>query len=287
MLARHGEPRHDVRGAGDRQLARRLAIAFAASIALHEVAAGFVPPERSPQAADSVVVARLVSLSRRARPTPTPKPTPHLTPPPAATPAPQSAVKAPAAKAAATPNAALGGAAAHRRILVRKPRPLPPSAPPVAIVNGTHSGQQNGGTGAGAGPGSGTSGLGGTGSGTGTSGTGNGGDATTACGQVDLEPGRVDYRPDGTVLQYVIAKVTTVNDVEVGRFPYPFVYPAERLNPFSHLDVKLAEDGGVPVQTPPPGLDQSTLLPAVAFVLKYTDPTNGHTTLPPCPAPSP
>jgi hypothetical protein len=106
------------------------------------------------------------------------------------------------------------------------------------------------------------------------------------CGQVDLEPGQVEYRPDGAVLQYVVAKVTTVNDVLVGRFPYPFIYSAERLNPFSHLDVKLAEDGGVPVQMPPPNLDQSALLPAVAFVLKHTDPTNGHTTLPPCPEPS-
>jgi hypothetical protein len=152
----------------------------------------------------------------------------------------------------------------------------------VALVKGTHLGQQQGGAGTGAGPGSGTSGLGGKGAGTGTSGNGNGGDANTACGEVFLLPGRADFKPDGTVLQHVYAKVIFRNgDVELGTFPYPFVYAAEKLNPFVHDD-QLTPDRGVAVQTPPPGSDVSAMPAMVQFVLKYTSPATGFSQLPDC-----
>jgi hypothetical protein len=274
----------DAGDARDRAFTRRLAISFAIAIALHEIFVGFLPGQPKP-APEREVAEELVTITKRPKPTPvpTPKPTPPSTSRPQATLAPQTEVRAPAAQAAATPHAKVGGAAAPKRIALVTPRPIPPQpALPVSLATGTNAGVQNGGTGVGGGPGNGTGGLGGVGSGTGKSGAGNGGDADTTCGFVDLEPGRVEYKPDGTVLQYVIAKVTTPNDVEVGLFPYPFIYSAERQNPFVHEDVKLAQDNGVPVQMPPPGFDPTTAPLAVQFVLKYTNPANGHTTLPEC-----
>jgi hypothetical protein len=271
----------------NRDYARRLAFSFAAAIALHEILIGLLPAQTDRQSPESVV-AQIITIAKRPKPTPKPRPVPRTTPPPEATPAVQTAVRAPAPKAAATPDKELGGAAAPKHLAVVTPRPVPPeSARPVSLAVGTHAGQQNGGTGTGAGAGHGTGGLAGTGSGSGTHGNGNGADADTACGEVDLEPGRVEYRPDGTVVQYVIAKVITAHDVDVGTFPYPFIYPAERQNPFAHLDVKLAADNGVPVQMPPAGLEPSTMPSAVQFVLKYTDPASGHTTLPECASPTP
>jgi hypothetical protein len=263
---------------------RRLAVSFAAALALHEILVGFLPGP-PPPATERVVAQEMVTVTKRPTPAPTPRPTPRITPPPHAELAPQTAVHAPAAKAAATPRAHIGGAAAPKRVVLVTPRPLPPRAPPESLAAGLHQGRQNGGNGTGAGPGTGTSGLAGSANGSGTTGNGNAGDADTTCGAVTFEPGRVEFQPDGTVLQYVIAKVTTSNDVLVGVFPYPFSYPNERQNPFHHLDVKLAEDNGIPVQLPPAGFDPSTAPAAVQFVLKYTNPINGHTTLPECAAP--
>jgi len=286
VLARQVHSRSEARDARERQFGRRLALSFAAAVGLHEVFAGFIPAPDVPQAPESVVAIRTITVTKRAKPLPTPKPAPLTSPPPRAAIAPLTSVKAPAAKAAATPHAAIGGAAAPRRVAVTTPAPIRPHAPPLSSATGSQTGRQNGGTGSGAGSGNGTSGLAGTGPGAASSGSGNAGAADTVCGQVYLIPGRVDYRADGTVLQYVIAKVITANDVLVGRFPYPFTYSADQLNPFKNLAVSGTEDPGIPVQMPPAELDQSALLPAVAFVLKYTNP-DGHTTLPTCPTPSP
>ncbi|MHB1552266.1 MAG: hypothetical protein ACYCX6_13880, partial [Vulcanimicrobiaceae bacterium] len=60
-------------GSGHR---RRLIVAFAAAIALHEIAAGFFPsPATAPQR-EIVTAVQIVTLQRRAVPTPTPRPTP-------------------------------------------------------------------------------------------------------------------------------------------------------------------------------------------------------------------
>jgi hypothetical protein len=124
---------------------------------------------------------------------------------------------------------------------------------------------QNGGTGTGAGAGNGDSGQGGTGTGTGTHGTGNGGDANAApCGDIYLIPGPLAYRKDGTVVQYVLAKVIERDGTDA-----------------------VEADGGIPVQQPPPGTDTSALPPAVAVVLKYTNPATGFTRLPACERESP
>ncbi|GAC1447264.1 MAG: hypothetical protein PVSMB8_05690 [Vulcanimicrobiaceae bacterium] len=248
------------------------------------------------------VVAEVVTLTKRTPPPPTPKPTPPPTPVPTPKPTPKPTpritptpqphytlapvivVRAPAAKAAATPARHLGGAAAHKHIV----RPTPPthavvSARTASLAEGKAAGRQNGGTGTGAGRGAGTGGLGGTGSGTGTAGTGNGGDVSTApCGDVFLEPSHLSYRRDGTVVQEVIAKITTRDgNVEIGKLPWPFLYPGEKQNPFVHEEA-MGGRNGVLVQQPPPGTDLTSLPPAVQAVMKYTDPATGQTRLPIC-----
>lgn len=272
-------------------------VAIAAAITLHEVAAGLWPSseKRKPE---EVVVAQVVTITQRTpaptpmptpqpTPVPTPQPTPQLTPTPMPhyTLAPVVVVRAPAAKATATPTRHLGGAAAAKRIV--RPRPQVALAQTVAaapsLAEGKAAGQQNGGKGTGAGAGVGTGGRNGVSKGAGTSGDGNAGDASTApCGDVFFEPSHLSYRPDGTVVQQVIAKVIERDGtVVVGVFPWPFLYSAERLNPFAH-DEALNGHNGVPVQPPPPGTDLTTLPAAVQVVLKHTDPLTGYTTLPVC-----
>jgi hypothetical protein len=234
------------------------------------------------------VIARTVTVSRRTpAQTPTPRHTlPPATPAPHATLAPRIVVRAPAPRAAAVPHRRSGGAAARRHVAVVR-RPLRP-APPPALADSSHAGVQNGGAGTGAGAGTGDSGQGGRGTGTAGTGSGNGGDANTApCGDIYILPGALAYEKDGTVVQHVLAKIVERDGtVEVDKFPYPFRYPAERNNPFSHDD-QLAANGGIPVQQPPPGSDVSTMPLAVQIVLRYTDPTTGFTTLPACTPSSP
>jgi hypothetical protein len=256
------------------------------------VLATIFPRAAPPGAPETVTPALRVTIVRRTPvPAPTPRPSrtptpPPVTPAPRYTLAPQIVVRAPAPKAAATPHRRAGGAAARKRAAHRPA--IRQAAPPESLAEGTHAGLQNGGTGTGAGPGNGDSGQGGTGTGTGTRGTGNGGDTNAApCGDIYLIPGPLAYRKDGTVVQYVLAKVIERDGtVEVDKFPYPFLYPAERSNPFRHDDAVEA-DGGIPVQQPPPGTDISALPPAVAIVLKYTNPATGFTRLPACDPASP
>lgn len=271
-------------------------VALAAAIVMHEIAAGLWPRQDRPKPEERVV-AQIVTISKRTpaptppptpppTPVPTPKPTPKLTPTPMPhyTLSPKIVVRAPAAKAAATPQRRLGGAAAPKHVVrATPPRARTVHAVPPSLANGNAGGQQNGGTGTGGGPGAGTGGLGGTGSGTGTAGTGNAGDVANApCGDVFLEPSHLSYRRDGTVMQEVIAKVITRDGtVSIGKIPWPFVYSGEKSNPFVH-DEALNGHNGVPVQPPPAGTDVASLPPAVQVVLKHTDPATGYTTLPIC-----
>jgi hypothetical protein len=160
-------------------------------------------------------------------------------------------------------------------------------APPVSLADASHAGKQNGGAGTGAGAGHGDSGLGGTGTGSALAGSGNGGDANLApCGDIYLLPAQIGYRKDGTVLQFVLAKIVLRDGtVDVDRFPYPFVYPGAKENPF-RADAPLTGDGGIPVQEPPAGTDVTRYPVAVQIVLKYTDPQTGVTTLPACNPPT-
>lgn len=80
----------------------------------------------------------------------------------------------------------------------------------------------------------------------------------------------------------MIAKVTLRDgSVTIGKFPWPFLYPGEKLNPFTH-DELVTDHNGVPVQPPPPGTDIASLPAAVQIVLKHTDLATGYTSLPTC-----
>jgi hypothetical protein len=232
---------------------------------------------------DPKTIAERVTIVRQ---TPKPRitPKPLITPKPHATLAPQIAVRAPAPQAAATPHLHSGGAASHKH--VARTHPIH-RAPPASLANASHAGKQNGGAGTGAGAGRGDSGLGGRSTGSALAGTGNGGDANLApCGDIYLLPAQIGYRKDGTVLQFVLAKIVLRDGtVEVDRFPYPFVYPGAKENPFRE-DAPLTGDGGIPVQEPPPGTDVTRYPVAVQMVLKYTDPQTGLTSLPACDPPT-
>ena len=264
----------------------RYTVALAVALAIHAIVFLLIPTSTPPTRETRVVTERIALERHTPPPTPAPTPppvvpTPKITPPPRASLAPVNAVRAPAPKSVVRPKTHVGGAAAPRKIAIRPPR-LHLSAPPPSLADATHLGQQNGGVGTGAGPGSGDGGLGGTGTGTGGTGTGNGGLANSTCGDIYLMPADVQYKSDGTVVQFVLAKLVEKNgDVLVDKFPYPFTYPAEKDNPFAHTSIGGA-DGGIPVQEPPPGSDITTFPPAIQQVLRNTDPSTGHTSLARC-----
>ncbi len=275
----------------DEKFRERILWAIAISIALHEIVGGLWPHGNASPAPEPTVVAERIKIERprptpRPTPVPTPRPTPHVTPAPHYTLAPKVVVRAPAAKAAATPTHTLGGAAAHKRIVHVTPPPVTPKpAPPESLAEGTQSGKQNGGSGTGGGAGAGTGGLAGTGEGSGTTGNGNGGDTNSApCGTVEFIPGHFSYNGDGSMRQAVSVLITLRDGEEQsGDIPYPFIYSSEKENPFLHDD-KLSKNGGVFLQPPPPGSDVSKMPPAVQIVIAHTDPTTGATTFPDCPA---
>jgi hypothetical protein len=268
----------------DRDYPRRLTIAFAAAIALHEIAAGLVP-RRAQSPPPERIIAQVVTVQKRPpTPKPTPRPTPRPpTPAPRYTRAPHPVLPVPAALAAATPRPRLGGAAAHRRIVHPVHHPTASPAPPRSLANASHAGTQNGGAGSGAGPGTGEGGQNGTGSGSGTAGNGNGADAATApCGFVTFY-GKLDHvGPDGE--QYVhVRLVVTLRDGATlsDELHWLFVYKDEASNPFTPAH----PDAEVLMQFPPPGTDPSAQSSATLFALQHTDPA-GYTNLPECPATS-
>ncbi len=268
--------------------AKRLGWAIAAAVAIHVDIFLFIPHQKAPPPDERVVTQPITLAVRTPKPTPPPTPppvvpTPRITPPPHYTLAPQIVVRAPAPKAVSKPHHRVGGAAAPKHVL-QTPVPIPRQpAIPNSVAVGTHEGVSNGGTGTGAGPGAGDGGLGGTGTGTGGVGNGNGGDTNGApCGDIYILPGDLTYRHDGTAVQEVLAKIVLHDGtVQIGRFPYPFIYRDEAQNPFVHSD-RLSSNGGVPVQEPPPGADIQAMPPAVQVVLKHTNPQTGTTSLPEC-----
>jgi hypothetical protein len=279
-------------GPRDPNFRNRFLWALAFSLAIHEIWAGLWPGSPRPQPPPDVVAQHVrfdppkPTPKPTPRPTPSPKPTPtpKVTPAPRYTLAPKIEVRNPAARAAATPALKLGGAAAHKHVVLKTPPPATPKpAPPVSVAEGTHAGQQNGGTGTGAGAGNGTGGQGGSGTGSGTSGTGTGAETNTApCGDVNILPVHVSTDRDGRSVQTVTVTISLRNGEEQsGAFPYPFIYRSERDNPFLHDDRLIG--GGVLVQEPPAGTDISQLPTTVQVVLAHTDPNTGLTTFPECP----
>jgi hypothetical protein len=198
---------------------RRLALAVACSIALHEIAIVLIPPQAPPAPPDGKIVAH-VTIARIV-PTPAPRPSPTPTPPP------EHAIVH-----------ELAAAGAHARIEpikhIGSKRPTPPHAhyatPDAAPVptGGEGAGAQNG-----AGAGS-QSTVNGNGNGTGSNGSGNG---ATICGAVDFEAtGKARYDAQHSLYERsnIIATVYYA-DGSSERIPldWTWTYANEDADPFN------------------------------------------------------
>ncbi|MDE2573425.1 MAG: hypothetical protein KGM44_13000 [bacterium] len=258
---------------------RRLALAFAISLALHGFGAAVFHPPRSaaPAAKEVVTVVRVVTIERRPIPTPRPpKPTPLAVHPR------RIATIAPAHVAVATP-----GSAAPRRRVTRKAQ-APPRVHtqhhsrlnPVAIVMG--------GQGAGAalaGPPVGGAGPGGEGTGQGTSGTGSGAAAADEpCGYVEFVDingiSEYDKSTGGFFVRIRMIVHFPDHHSDDVNLDYPWYYPNEAANPWSAQNVKNL-GAGVTFQWPP-APKAAKEPPLVRYVMQYTTPS-GYTKLKGCP----
>ena len=253
-------------GSGHR---RRLIVAFAAAIALHEIAAGFFPPPATAPQREIVTAVEIVTLQRRAVPTPTPRPTPVvLVRTPAIAPARQRPrTIAPGRPAARRPVRARSSA-------VRLVHTIHHSKPaPVHVATGAQS------ITAGAGPG---------GAGTGQSGTGNGtGGAPAAnepCGYVEFVNvgglSKYDRRTGGYFVNIRMTVHFPDHHTESVRLDYPWYYPSQAANPWSAQNLA-NPNFPVTLQTPPPGQAQNEP-PLLQYVIAHSTP-DGYTLLKNCP----
>jgi hypothetical protein len=247
---------HAVFGRGD---ARRILVALACSIALHELLAGLIPAlpaeDKKPEVVAHVTVARIEH---------TPAPTPTPTPPPIHT-----LAFTPAGKASRRETVVHNGAA----------RPKPPhalTATPDAYVAPV-SGQ---GAGEGTGSDAGSLGRGSGGSGTGDAGNGGG---AAPCGYVELgSRGEATFNPEtGKYERNNVYAIVHFSDGSTERLPFDWTwtYASEDEDPFKNLQAPMY------FQFPPEA--QRANEPAlVQFIMRYTN-VNGSTRLNDCPTPSP
>lgn len=258
---------------------RRLAIAVAAAIAVHEVLAGLFPWHGfAPKAVPTpvVTIARLTRIVRR--PVPTPPPTPRPTPRP---------IPVPVHRIAPThviPHHISPAHAAKKQRVKRVAK-----APPKTVTH-YHSkpiahipvGSQGAGTAVHAAATTGSIGTGGTG--TGQSGNGNGTagapPAQEPCGYVDFMPttgARVDGQT-GTITEHIEITVHFPDGSSQSiDLDYPWTYPSRAADPF------LPGNQDVPAtfQFPPAPL-RATEPPLVQYVIDHTTP-DGFTKLADCP----
>jgi hypothetical protein len=273
----------------DRRYWRRLGVAFACAVALHEIAAGFVPHGHKPVPEPSAI-AEVITISTRPpsptpRPTkpPAPLPTPRSTPQPVVSFAPVPSVAQAGQRAAAPVKHTLGGKAATHAVHVSPPRAAHAVAQPHALAMNDGAGVANGGLGAGGGAGNGDGGAAGTG-GSGTGGTGNGSGAGVApCGVVILVPvPPLQLNRDGSRSVTIRLEVhLSDGSTEEDDLGWKFVYRRESDDPFS----KAGTAAGIPVllQLPPPDYDlEGRQKPATVFAVKHTD-RAGYTDLQDCP----
>ncbi len=264
---------------------RRLFLALAIAVALHCIAAGFVP-WRSPRPPEpEAVISQQITIESRPKPTPRPAATAHATPRPNASIAPRVSVRAPAPRAAA-PRKATHGGQASRRILHATPPPHAPPAARPAIALGPGAGVANGGTGTGAGAGNGSGGDAGAATGTGGEGNGNGGETdTTPCGYVEL----VGHHTFGWKNAAHFRDVSIVIHLRNGEtveddLHWPFAFASDDEDPWSNKNLKKADLTAL-LQLPPPGYDLAgRQKPATVFAVEQTGP-DGRTRLRECPEP--
>jgi hypothetical protein len=239
--------------------ARRLAIAAACSIALHEILAGLMPP-LIPRATDSREVVQHVAITRIAHlatPTPHPTPTPRTL---------HTLVVAQTQTAGVSARAEVIRRMGAPRVKAPKVLHATPVPEPVST------------TGQGAGEGNasdaGSLGTGGTGSGAGNQGNGAGGGGAP-CGAADFEArGRAVFNQDtGYYERSGIVAIVHYADGASERVPLDWTwrYKNEDDDPFSN--------GSAPMYFQPPPLDQQAgESAAVQYIMKYSN-ANGSTRL--------
>jgi hypothetical protein len=250
-----------------------LVVAFAISVAIHEVLAGFVQPANLAETPREPERVQRISLMRiKPKPTPSPRPTPK----PRETPIAIARTHIIAARAAPRRAIHRAGAAPAVTLALTTTATTASSAAPAALEAAAAPGT-GGGTGAGnaSGPGS---------LGDGTAGTGSGG--TEPCGAVTLSnPHGSNYDPSTGGFHVDIRLAVNFPDGhrESLILDYPFYYPNEAASPWADRNL---HNANVPtmMQAPPPDR-AATEPPLVQYVLQHT--RDGFTLLRDCPAATP
>jgi hypothetical protein len=248
---------------------RRLAVAFAVAIALHEIAVAFIPTFNEQAPPENVSHVRLLLILK-----PTPKPSPPIV---------RTHVIAPQQ---VKPRIMNPGASAQRAEIkhagsaYHAPKTQYHSKPIWDIAVGGH------GTGAGKNGTYGSLGHGSKGPGEGTSGNGAGGGpvANEPCGYVDFSDphgSQYDKRTGGFFVDIRLHVHFPDGHVETQILDYPFYYPSEAANPFSDQNANNPDMANILFQFPPANklLSEPAL---VQYVIQHTTPT-GHTLLNDCP----
>jgi hypothetical protein len=265
---------------------RRLLIAAAFAIAVHEVLAGLVPPERSIAQQPPEIVARvqMTRVSVRATPTPKPKPRPrqhvithvHVI----AVLSPHRVTHRSSGTAARHETIRRSGAPRPKPMVVANARPVWDTPPPVG---GNGSGAGNG-----ANQGSVGNGVAAAGSGTGSTGSGtDDGGGNEPCGFVDFSDphgSQYDRHTHGFWVDIRMSVRFPDGSTQSVILDYPWYYASEADNPWSDRNLR---DPNFPTRFQPPPLAKAASEPAlVQYVIAHST-TEGLTLLHDCPTPPP
>lgn len=266
----------------DTDYRRRLLVAFAIAIALHEIVAAFVHWSRpSAEKPEQISVLHIVRIERR----PTPKPTPHLIPTPKPIATPRVVVKvnpAPAAPKAATHTRGAAKSIAHT--VHHAPRIEHIALPKIAHAGPglTHSGSGVGAGGTSRGTGTGSGGQG-TGTGAGGRGTGQYAAPNEPCGYVEFIPhAEPEYDKSTGAFRETIRMMVHYPDghVDATNLDWKWYYPNEAADPWSAQNLK-NQNFRTLFQAPPP--DKAASEPAIVqYVIQHSS-ADGYTLLKECP----
>ncbi|HTU82798.1 MAG TPA: hypothetical protein VMF61_11750 [Candidatus Acidoferrales bacterium] len=252
-------------------------LAFALSIAIHEVLAGLIPAQPPPQSrTETVERATIARIEHRPLPIPPPRPPPRR----AVRHARVIAVTEFHAVAHTTTGRQAPKAIVHH---AGAARPKPPKFGQTRPVWDLPVGGR--GAGAGNGAGAGSVGNGGTGTGAGDTGNGNGAAAgTQPCGFVEFSDphgSKYDARTGGFWVDIRLTVHFPDGHSESQLLDYPFYYASEALNPWSDRN---RSNPAFPTlfQTPPPQ-DAASEPPLVQYVMAHTT-RDGYTLLKDCPS---
>lgn len=267
----------DESSAGPKQAARRrLLVAFAIAVAIHEIAAGLFPWKQHtipPTPNETITIAKLTRIEHRPKPTPKPKPTPP----------PIVHVKK-IAETHVKPRIVNPGNPSQQQHIKRIAQAAPVvrtrfhSKPVQHVVMGA----QGTGTSKRAKALNGGIGTGGNGTGESGNGTGSGGAAAAhePCGYVEFEPSDnpIVDKSTGRIWEKIALKVhfPDGSDQSVD-LDYPWYYPSKDADPF------MPENKNVPATFEfPPANQRENEPPLVQYVIQHTD-DQGYTKLRDCP----